>query len=431
MVGVLLVTLVACGGKSTSGGTPPPSSCQGGTVIYDTGGGNGFGRVPVTEAGIANFAPIDIAFVPGGGGAFLVASQNGLVHYFNGSCTPKNVIDLAGVLPIGSSAGEQGLLNIELHPDFPNNHYLFAYFTSVASTVNSISRLTLSYDGSGNLVLGDAVRIIDFRKATTAAASNHNGGGLVFAPDGSLLASVGDGGATSGAAQDDGRLLGKVIRILPGLTAGSGGYSIPAGNMFASGNTPCTDVTASATGCPEILAKGLRNPFRLAMDGDVVYIGDVGSNFEEANSFAYTANTLNFGWPTHDGPVGSSALAGYRNPIIAYQRGGLGASFRAEDPMPVNSGAASVIIGDVYHGTQYGGILEGALLFGDFYDGYNRYVGVIAGNSGNGEITDNDGVPGSHLVHENAISSYVRGPDGFVYMTTLFGPAAVYQLVRP
>jgi len=431
MVGLLLVTLVACGGKSTSGGTPPPASCQGGTVIYDTGGGNGFGRVPVTDAGIANFAPIDIAFVPGAGGAFLVASQNGLVHYFNGSCTPKNSVDLSSTLPIDSSDGEQGLLNIEFHPDFASNRYLFVYFTSTASTVNSISRLTVSYDGSGNLVLGDAQRIIDFRKSDTPAASNHNGGGMVFAPDGSLLASVGDGGASSSTAQDDGRLLGKVIRILPNLTASNGGYSAPAGNMFASTNDHCSNVAVSATACPEILAKGLRNPFRLAIDGNIAYIGDVGSGYEEINSFAYTVNTLNFGWPTHDGSVGSSALSGYRDPIVAYQRNVLGDSFRTEDPMATSSGLASVIIGDVYHGSQYSGVLNGALLFGDFYDGYNRYVGVVAGNSGNGEITDNDGVPGSHLVHGSAISSYVRGPDGFVYMTALFGPAAVYRLVRP
>lgn len=433
LAGLLFAMLVACGKNSSSGGTPPPPvpTCQGGGILYDTGGSNGFGRVTVTDASIPNFAPIDIAFVPGAGGAFVVASQNGRVHYFNGGCTPVNSIDLTGILPVGSSSGEQGLLNVEFHPDYANNHYLFAYFTSVANTVNSVSRLTVSFDTAGNLVLGDVVRIIDFRKADSPAASNHNGGGLVFAPDASLLASVGDGGATSSTAQDDGRLLGKVIRILPSLTAGTGGYSIPAGNMFAGTNALCSNVALSATACPEILAKGLRNPFRLVIDGNIAFIGDVGSNYEEINSFDYTRNTLNFGWPTHDGPVGASALPGYRNPIVAYRRGVEGVGFRAEDPMAVASGSASVMIGAVYHGPQYGGLLEGALLFGDFYDGYNRYVGVGPGAAGNGDITDTDGVPGSHLVHEDAITSYVRGPDGFIYMTALFASPAVYRLVRP
>lgn len=432
-ISLALMALGACGAKSSPGGiSPPPSaSCQGGEVITDTGGSNGFGRVLVTDTAIPNYAPVDIAFIPGAGGAFLVASQNGYIHYFNGDCSPVNAINLNSVLPIGSTSGEQGLLNIEFHPDYATNHYLFAYFTSVASTVNSVSRLTVSFDNNGVLVLGDIVRIIDFRKADTPAATNHNGGGLVFAPDGSLLASIGDGGASSSTAQEDGRLLGKVIRILPNLAAGTGGYKIPAGNRFPDTNAQCSNLTTSATGCPEILAKGLRNPFRLSIDGNIVYIGDVGSGYEEINSFDYTRNILNFGWPTHDGPVSSSALPGYRNPIVAYRRNVEGALFRAEDPMATNSGAASVIVGTVYRGPQYGGLLDGALLFGDFYDGYNRYVGVAAGSDGNGDITDADGVPGNHLVHASAISSYVQGPDGFIYMTALYGPAAVYRLVRP
>jgi len=430
LIGSMLAVLVACGGSS---GEAPllGSTCQGGTVLYDTGGTNGVGRVAVTDATIANFVPIDIAFVPGSSTAFVVASQNGMLHYFNNSCTAVNVIDLNSVVTIGSSAEEQGLLNIQFHPNFTTNHFMFVYHTSVASMVNSISRLSVSFDGGGKLVVSDPVKIIDFRKADAAAASNHNGGGLVFAPDGSLLASVGDGGANAVNAQDDGRLLGKVIRILPSLTTAAGGYGIPSGNMFASTNAPCSNVTLSTTACPEILAKGLRNPFRLTNDATIVYLGDVGSTFEEINSFDYSHNTLNFGWPTHDGPVSASTLPGYRNPIVAYRRDVEAVAFRAEDPMATYTMTASVMIGDVYHGTNYSGLLESALLFGDFYDGYIRYVGVAAGTDGNGVITDTDGVPGAHLVHASATSSMVRGPDGYLYMTRLYGPAAVYRLVRP
>jgi glucose/arabinose dehydrogenase len=291
--------------------------------------------------------------------------------------------------------------------------------------------MTVSVAATGVLALGDPVRIIDFRKADTAAASNHNGGGLVFAPDRSLLASVGDGGASSSTAQDNRRLLGKVVRIAPNLTPGAGGYTIPVGNMFAATSAMCSDVAQSATACPEILAMGLRNPYRMSIDGNIVFLGDVGSGYEEINSFDYTKNTLNFGWPTHDGPAASSAISGYRNPIVAYRRDVEAAAFRAEDPMATQTGSASVIIGDVYRGSNYGGLLNGALFFGDFYDGFNRYVGVAAGADGNGVITDTDGVPGTHLVHENAVSSIVRGPDGFVYLTALFDAPAVYRLVRP
>lgn len=426
----VFVALVACQDSSNYSDMTPVPVCQGG-VLYDTGGTNGFGRVAVTDSDFANFAPIDIAFVPGSMSAFVVVSQNGYLHYFNGACAPRNAVDLNSLLSIGSTSGEQGLLNIEFHPNYANNRFAFVYYTSVANTVNSVARVTVSFDSNGNIELSDVVGIIHFRKATVAAAANHNGGGLAFAPDGSLLASVGDGGANSASAQDNRRLLGKVIRILPSLTAGAGGYAIPSGNMFAATNTPCSDIEVGATDCPEILAKGLRNPFRLSIDGNIVYLGEVGTNYEEINSFNYTSNTLNFGWPTHDGPVTGSTLPGYRNPIVAYRRGVEAAAFRNEDPMATSSGLASVMIGSIYRGSNYSGLLDGALLFGDFYDGYIRYVGVAPGTDGNGAITDTDGVPGAHLVHENAVSSMVQGPDGYVYMTTLFGSAAVYQLVRP
>jgi glucose/arabinose dehydrogenase len=427
----MAVLLAACPDKSSNTMPVALSDCESGRVIYDTGGTNGYGRVlAVGDSEVS--APTDLAFVPGMAGAFVVIEQDGHAVFFNGSCTAVNRIDLrdTGAGGIGVvSGGEQGLLNIEFHPAFATNGYVFFYHTSVVGTVNSITRMTAGFDGGGALVLSDPRRIIDFRKADSAGATIHNGGGLVFAPDDTLLASIGDGGNDSTTAQADTRLLGKVIRILPSLTVGAGGYSIPSGNMFASGNTPCSNAAVGAQACPEIRAKGLRNPFRMARDGNVIYLGDVGAGTEEINSFLYTTNSMNFGWPTYDGFVVSPSLPGYRNPIVYYTRNGPTAdAFRSEDPMATATGSASVIIGDVYHGSRYDTALNGgALLLGDFYDGYIRAVGVNT----NGDITDTDGVPGFHLVHAGAISSMVQGPDGYLYFTALFGPAAIYRLVRP
>jgi glucose/arabinose dehydrogenase len=377
-------------------------------------------------------APTDLAFVPGSSAAFIVTEQAGYAVYFNGGRDAANRIDLRDAASGGIgvvAGGEQGLLNVEFHPDYATNGYVFFYHTSVADTVNSITRMTVAFNAAGQLELSNPQRIVDFRKADSAVASNHNGGGLVFAPDGTLLASVGDGGANSGTAQVNARLLGKVVRILPSLASGSGGYLIPAGNMFDPGYPPCSGIAVSTQPCPEILAMGLRNPFRMACDGDLIYLGDVGNATEEINSFPYTVSSANFGWPTHDGYVSGSGLPGYRNPIVHYTRSGATANaFRSEDPMGSASGAASVMIGDVYRGTRYTPALNGgALLFGDFYDGFIRAVGV----DGNGTITDPDGVPGFHLVHATAISSMVRGPDDYLYFTALYGPATVYRLVRP
>jgi glucose/arabinose dehydrogenase len=111
--------------------------------------------------------------------------------------------------------------------------------------------------------------------------NNHNGGNLVFGPDGKLYVGTGDGGFANdpfGHGQDRSALLGKMLRL---------------------------DVDAPGRPTPEVLMIGLRNPWRYAFDrksGDL-YIADVGQDrYEEvdvvpAGSFA----GRNFGWKVTEG----------------------------------------------------------------------------------------------------------------------------------
>ena len=100
--------------------------------------------------------------------------------------------------------------------------------------------------------------------------ANHNGGLLLFGPDGHLYVGMGDGGSggdPENRAQNLNTLLGKILRIDP-RALGPGGYTSPASNPFAGGRA----------GRNEIYAYGLRNPWRFSFDranGDL-YIGDVG-----------------------------------------------------------------------------------------------------------------------------------------------------------
>ena len=64
--------------------------------------------------------------------------------------------------------------------------------------------------------------------------SNHNGGDLVFGPDGLLYIGMGDGGARrrpGAAGHDPAELLGKLLRIDPDPT-GDEPYTIPPDNPF-------------------------------------------------------------------------------------------------------------------------------------------------------------------------------------------------------
>ncbi|MCP4045401.1 MAG: PQQ-dependent sugar dehydrogenase, partial [Gammaproteobacteria bacterium] len=286
------------------------ASCANKGVIYDENGTNGYGRQMMINEGIVD-NPTDLAFIPGSTTDFLVTAQGGDVHYFDGGCDAVNVINISSTSSGGIgvvNGGEQGLLNVEFHPDYgTSNNYVFFYHTSTSSAVNSVSRMTVGFDGSDNLQLTDPVKIIDFRKPNNA--SNHNGGGLAFAPDDTLLASVGDGGSGGSAnAQVSTNLMGSVIRIVPSLTVASGGYSIPTNNTFAAINPQCSNIATSTDPCPEILAIGLRNPYRMSIDGNIIYLGDVGSSYEEIDSFDYTDSSLNFGWDDYDGPVNQSGF---------------------------------------------------------------------------------------------------------------------------
>ena len=150
------------------------------------------------------------------------------------------------------------------------------------------------------------IQLLTFDKPTT----RHNGGMLQFGPDGYLWMSLGEGGAASVNSQDPNRLLSSILR----LDVDSGEpYGIPEDNPFAGGG-----------GAPEVWAKGLRNPWRFSIDGDLIYIGDVGhEDFEEIDIVPLDGAPYNFGWLRMEGTScfqrGCDAVAeGLTLPVVEY-----------------------------------------------------------------------------------------------------------------
>jgi len=117
-----------------------------------------------------------------------------------------------------------------------------------------------------------------------SSASNHNGGWIDFKGD-LLYIATGDGGDTPNKAQDKNSLLGKILRINPLDPPGAADYSIPPKNPYVG-----------RTGRDEILARGLRNPWRCSHDpkNGRLWCNDVGSGSWEEINRVKTGNGINF-----------------------------------------------------------------------------------------------------------------------------------------
>ncbi len=218
---------------------------------------------------------------------------------------------------VNSSANEAGLLGIAFHPDFASNGEVYLSYTATGLT-SRISRFT---SPDGGLTLDPASE--EILLTLNQPYSNHNGGNILFGPDGYLYIGFGDGGSAGDPgdrAQNTQNLHGSMLRI--DVDSGSP-YGIPGDNPFAP-NALCSDGDGTAP-CPEIYAWGLRNPWRWSFDsatGDL-WLGDVGQNaWEEVDIVELGGN---YGWRcregAHDYNTSGVCPAGLIDPVIEYSHG--------------------------------------------------------------------------------------------------------------
>ena len=190
----------------------------------------------------------------------------------------------------GSAWNEEGLLSLAFAPDFQKTGTIYLYYSPADNPSRTVfARLKTTGQGANFLVDKTSEEIL---LTIPQPYPNHNGGTLLFGPDGYLFLGIGDGGASGDPhnnGQDPWSLLGTVLRV---SVSDSGNYKIPEDNPFAD----------ARDGQPEIWAWGLRNPWRMNFDtkGNL-WVGDVGQNRIEEINIVERGN--NYGWNIMEGSL--------------------------------------------------------------------------------------------------------------------------------
>jgi glucose/arabinose dehydrogenase len=169
-------------------------------------------------------------------------------------------------VPAVNANGERGALGIALHPRYPDTPFVFVFVTrNVDGAVRNQILRYRDRDGSG---VGRRVLI-----TTVSAATSHNGGRILFGPDGMLYAIVGDSQdrATSQDLSNEDR--GKILRMRP-----DGG--VPSDNPFDD----------------RVFAYGIRNSFGFAFDPETDTLWETENGPECNDEVNVIRSGRNYGW---------------------------------------------------------------------------------------------------------------------------------------
>jgi glucose/arabinose dehydrogenase len=333
---------------------------------------------------------------PTGDSRLFIVDQPGRIRVVrNGQLLPAPFLDITTRVGYG---GERGLLSMAFDPAYASNGFFFVYYTNTSGDI-----VVERYGGTpgADVASATATPVITIAHPTYG---NHNGGLVMFGPDGMLYLGTGDGGSGGdpfGNGQNLNALLGKLLRIdvrtLP--------YTIPASNPFV-GQTGRRG---------EIWAYGLRNPWRFAFDrhptapGSDLFIADVGQDrYEEVDVAASATGGLNYGWNTMEGthcyPSGDTcSRTGLQIPVLEYD----------------HARGCSITGGFVYRGAALPGI-AGHYFYSDYCQGW---LASMTGSAAAGYVSRDWSVP-----NVGNVLSFGEDAAGELYVLSANG--TVYQIAR-
>ena len=287
----VLVGFASCG-VQTSDDFEPVSTLE---VVSDETTETGV--LPLSLVEVARLEhPVDAASRLGDLAVYFVA-RGGTVHRF-----VESVLESEPVLDISDlteGQGERGLLGLAFSRD---GSTAFINYTNLDgdTTVASLSVGTTGKFARESL---KTILVIDQPYA------NHNAGDIVVEPSGMILLPMGDGGSADDPLRvslDDSSPLGKVLRVDPR----DGGYVI--------------------------LARGLRNPWRVDLYQDRLWLADVGQGeFEEVSvlgglsKITDKTQVVDFGWSAFEANKvfnKDQKSSSHTPPLVSYKHGDNGCS---------------------------------------------------------------------------------------------------------
>eukprot|EP00529_Nitzschia_sp_RCC80_P000438 CAMPEP_0113452280 /NCGR_PEP_ID=MMETSP0014_2-20120614/6766_1 /TAXON_ID=2857 /ORGANISM="Nitzschia sp." /LENGTH=878 /DNA_ID=CAMNT_0000343649 /DNA_START=629 /DNA_END=3265 /DNA_ORIENTATION=- /assembly_acc=CAM_ASM_000159 len=252
----------------------------------------------------------------------LISSKRGIIHAMpdpdNNMNSMVQILDMESKL---CNNGERGMQSMVPHPNFDENHFIYIFYTAFLQGCaededgmfgpnNRLSRFKMDPDTLE--ILQDSEEVL--LDGAPTYKFYHNGGAMKFGNDGKLYVTTGDGGGDAyGTSQDMTNLHGCLMRLNDDGSVPDDNPFTPANGYFDS--VPCgqtmgqvPDGSPATAVCAEIFSYGLRNPFRIIMDPNVVdkthfYINDVGGAvWEEISEGGTDFAGMNYGWPRYEGP---------------------------------------------------------------------------------------------------------------------------------
>ncbi len=331
---------------------------------------------------------------PAGDDRLFVVEQEGRIRVVrDGTLLEAAFLDLREEV---TSGGERGLLSLAFHPDYAANGHFFVNYTDTSGDTRVV-RYSVSEDPD-RADPASATPILSVEQPQ----GNHNGGHILFGPDGMLYIAMGDGGGggdPGNHGQNSGTLLGALLRI---DVDGGEPYVIPPDNPFVD----------DPDSRDEIWATGLRNPWRIAFDevDGVLYLADVGQNrWEEVNAEPADEPGLNYGWNVMEGfecfQADTCSQEGLTLPVLTYRTGQVG---------------RAIVGGSVYRGSALPEV-AGHYFYSDWSGGWLRSFRLEGGEA----VDERDWGVGDL----SPVLSMGEDAAGELYVLSTAGGGTVYRVV--